>query len=1207
MEPKSIDRIFWDAAQLTSPEECARYLDRECGDDSALRQKLERFLKARSKAATFLESPAADLIDTPFPRPVEPSLGTAIGPYRILEHIGEGGMGTVFLAEQEKPVRRKVAIKVIKAGMDTRQVVARFEAERQAFALMEHPNIAKVFDAGTTLPSPPYEGGAVGRPYFVMELVKGARITEYCDQNHLSLLERLELFIPVCHAIQHAHQKGIIHRDIKPSNILVTQDDPGAPGVPKVIDFGVAKAIDRRLTEKTLLTEFGAVIGTLEYMSPEQAELGALDIDTRSDIYSLGVLLYELLTGSTPLESSELRQAAYSEILRRIREEEPAKPSTRLSELKNSLSSIAALRRTEPATLTKLVRGELDWIVMKALEKDRSRRYETASGFARDIERYLRDEPVQAGPPSAWYRFRKFARRNRAALAVAAATLFVIALAGGGAGWVFRDRAARQAREANDLELAVQRGEMLQRDGKRPEAQAALEQAERLASRAPADPSREARLANLKERLAAEARDQGFIASFEDIRLRVQTQFDNDATAFSTAAAFPAIRESLRRYGIEMGATAPEEVAARVQGRPEAVRRELIAALVECSHFVTREETRTRQWLLDTLAAADDDSWRVRVRQAYLDRDYKVVEQLAREAEMDRQPTSFLIFVARGLPGQMSVTRLQLFRRIQRAHPGDLWANNSLAFELANNGQPGEAVRYYTAALALRPNNPGIYFTCSNALRDAGEIDAAIAHLRAAIHLQNDFAAAHCNLGSALTKKGQLDEAIAELREAIRLKKDFPVAHFNLGVALRDKGQLNEAIAAYREAIRLKKDFAVAHCNLGVALQQKGQPDEAIAAYREAIRFKEDFAEAHSCLGYALEQKGQVDEAIAAYREAIRLKKDFADAHYNLGCDLTQKGQLDEAIAELREAIRLKKDFPLAHCNLGCALQQKGQVDEAIAAYREAIRLKKDFPLAHYDLGLALQQKGQSDEAIAAYREAIRLKEDFAEAHCNFGLLLRDQGLFGEALAELQTGHKLGSQRRGWHNPSAAWVSDVERLVEFDAKLTNVLKAESRPADARERLQLAFFCQTHKQLYAAAAAWYGEAFAAEPKSADDLKAGHRYHAACAAALAGSGRGRDSGALTDDERARLRRHALDWLRADLALHAKRLQGHDPQDRTTAEQQLTQWQRDQALIGIRDCAALAKLPGAERAAFVQLWADVDRFASKVTAKSNARPHE
>jgi WD40 repeat protein/serine/threonine protein kinase len=401
--------LFLNASDLAEPAERAAYLDRECGDDHALRARVEALLHAHEASVGATDARTLAFIPTTPYRPLTEGPGTKIGPYKLLQEIGEGGMGVVYMAEQEEPVRRKVALKIIKPGMDSQEVIARFEAERQALAMMDHQNIARVLDAGTT---------ASGRPYFVMELVHGVPITKFSDDNKLTLRERLALFVPVCQAIQHAHQKGIIHRDVKPSNVLVTMYDDKP--VPKVIDFGVAKAIEQRLTEKTMFTRFGALVGTLEYMSPEQAEMNAFGVDTRSDIYSLGVLLYELLTGTPPLAGRRLRTAAFDEMLRLIKEEEAPRPSMRLSSSQD-LPKIAALRKTEPARLSKLVRGEIDWIVMKCLEKNRSRRYDTASALARDVERYLADETVEACPPSTRYRVTKFARKYKKGLATAAA------------------------------------------------------------------------------------------------------------------------------------------------------------------------------------------------------------------------------------------------------------------------------------------------------------------------------------------------------------------------------------------------------------------------------------------------------------------------------------------------------------------------------------------------------------------------------------------------------------------------------------------------------------------------------------------------------------------------------------------------------------------------------------------------------------------
>jgi serine/threonine protein kinase/formylglycine-generating enzyme required for sulfatase activity/dienelactone hydrolase len=432
---KDINLVFLEAVEKPTTKERTAYLDEVCRDNAALRSDLESLLRAHEKAGGFLETPIFESNITLDSSPISEVPGTVVGHFKLLEKIGEGGMAVVYMAEQETPIRRKVALKIIKLGMDTKSVIARFEAERQALAMMDHPNIAKVLDAGAT---------ETGRPYFVMELVTGVSITEYCDINNLNTKDRLTLFIQVCNAVQHAHQKGIIHRDIKPTNVMVTLHD-GKP-VPKVIDFGIAKAINQKLTEKTLFTRYAHIIGTPTYMSPEQAELSDLDVDTRTDIYSLGVLLYELLTGTLPFSEEELRKAGYIEMQRIIREQEPVKPSTKLSTLGGTLTDVAKHRNSTPDLLRKAIRGDLDWIVMKSLEKDRSRRYETAHGLAEDIERHVKHEPVLAGSPGTIYRLQKFLRRHRSHLvATAAATTLLAALIFGTTEYV-QNRRIRWAR-----------------------------------------------------------------------------------------------------------------------------------------------------------------------------------------------------------------------------------------------------------------------------------------------------------------------------------------------------------------------------------------------------------------------------------------------------------------------------------------------------------------------------------------------------------------------------------------------------------------------------------------------------------------------------------------------------------------------------------------------------------------------------------------
>jgi serine/threonine protein kinase/Flp pilus assembly protein TadD len=1135
--------IFLKAFEIAPPEERRAFLDRACGSEAGLRAQVESLLEASEQAGSFLESPAVAAV-APVQQPGKEEPGTLIGPYRLLEQIGEGAFGIVFMAKQDRPVRRKVALKVLKPGMDTRQVVARFEAERQALALMDHENIAKVFDAGEA---------ASGRPYFVMELVRGTPITDYCDQSQLALRQRLELFVAACHAVQHAHQKGIIHRDLKPSNVLVTLHD-GMPVV-KVIDFGIAKALGQRLTDKTLFTGFAQMIGTPLYMSPEQAELSGLDIDTRSDVYSLGVLLYELLTGTTPLEKGRMSEVGYDELRRLIREEEPPKPSTRVSTLGPAAATVSAHRQSDPRRLSQLFRGELDWIVMKALEKDRIRRYETVSALAADLQRYLHDEPVLACPPSAWYRLRKFARRNKGKVAVAGLILFFLVLLGVGGGWVALDRATRRAKASHDLELALQGAELYLGQGKQADARAGLDQAERIASELKPDSARDQRLAGLRERLRAEEQDQQFLAGYEDIRLRVETQVDVVNNRFARQAVFPEVRELFRQYGITFVDTPPDQAVARIQNRPEPVRQQLVAALYNGGHNAPKDDTRTSNWLQALLEAADTDSWRVNIRKAIAARDWKAVEQQVRAVDVTKQPPGFLVQFAEILPVEQKAVRLDFLHMIQRAYPADLWANHGLAMELARSGRQGEAIRYFTAALALRPDNPGININRGRCLAEAKEMDAAIADYERALALAPNYFAAFANLGDALRAQGRLQDMLAVDNQAVQACPDRADAWSNRALAYVKLDEFEKAIADSTRAIDLDPKLAAAWANRGSAYRLLGQYDKAIADCTKAIELDEKHAGAFSDRANAYLQLGQYEKALADCSRSIQLDSTDAFTWYT-------RGNVHQALGEHEKA--------LADCS-------------------KAVELAPQNPWTHGNLGDVLTNMDRARDAVAAYRKAIAIDKGIAEFHCALAGALQKQGEFQKALEEMRRGHELRSKRPFWPHPSAQWVRQCERLAELDLRLPGFLEGKTAPASPAERIELAGLCSL-KRLNRAAVRFYEEAFAAEPKLADDLDGGHRYNAACAAALAGCGQGKDASKLADKERHRLRCQALDWLRADLK--SRRLLQEKDANKTspTLLGQMRHWLGDPDFVGVRGPEALAKLPEAERHQWQKLWKDV-----------------
>jgi serine/threonine protein kinase/tetratricopeptide (TPR) repeat protein len=757
-ETPSLDSIFCTAIGMASPQERNAYLACACGHDVALRQRAGKLVAAHFRAGRFLEEPDG----TPAPGDTEQErrgagTGTQVGPYRLVQQIGEGGMGTVFLAEQSAPVRRLVALKVVRPGMDSREVIARFEAERQALALMDHPNIARILDAGTTAGEP--GGVSAGRPYFVMELVRGTPITAYADENRLTNRQRLGLFVSVCRAVEHAHQKGVIHRDIKPSNILVAMLD-GAPVV-KVIDFGIAKAIGQQLTEQTLVTGFVQMMGTPLYMSPEQAGSGSLDVDTRSDVYSLGVLLYELLTGTTPFEGEALKKAGYDEMRRTIREDEPPRPSARLSGLPRELLAAAAARRgVEPAKLPREVRGELDWIVMKALEKERHRRYESAGAFAQDVERHLNDESVQACPSSAGYRLRKFLRRNKAGVATAGLVAAMLLAVAGSSGWVVREKAARRAAVAGEVRQMLLEVNRLKEQGRWAEA------------------LREVRSA--QARLLRDGEDEGagrqVLEDLDDLTLLVevdrarlrQAEVDVREHRFASERALPDYARAFAAWGLCPGETTPDEAALRLRGPPDVIRNAVLAALYDWHAVATAHQQPERDWLGRVIERDDGDPWRAAMRTALARQDVAALERLAGEVDVAKQPVELLTILGRTLKnGGVIPAAAKLLRRAHLHYPGDFWVNHELGNVYESLDEPANALAFYLAGLSLRPSVLG-YLEAGSALRRLKQYDLSLATYQRMLALEPNYARGYRNLGNLYHEMGRPDEAVVAYRRAVQ-------------------------------------------------------------------------------------------------------------------------------------------------------------------------------------------------------------------------------------------------------------------------------------------------------------------------------------------------------------------------------------------------------------------------------------------------------
>ena len=1104
--------------------------------------------------------------------PLPGQLGVA-GRNELFEEIGRGGMGRV-LRGCDPDLRRELAVKVLREEYrGDASAESRFVEEAQVGGQLQHPGVVPVYELGRF---------GDGRPFFTMKLVKGRTLADLLEERPApahDLTRFLTIFEQTCQALAYAHSKGVIHRDLKPSNVMV-----GTFGEVQVMDWGLAKVLSGRSAHdpeartaatiiRTVRTDSTAeddgrtgVVGTPSFMAPEQAQ-GAVDAaDERADVFGLGAILCVILTGqplyTAPDRAEMLRQAAAGD-------------------------AAAAFGRLDGCGADR----ELVALCKACLAAERGGRPRDAGEVAARVGAYaaaVRERLRQAelARAAAETRAVEERKRRRVSLALAAAVLALVAV-GAGSGLLVQNQAAgrrtdqarREAEQRQVIESALEKAVALRQQARWREAAAVLEQARDVLGNSGPD--------DLRQRLNVAEAELTLVNRLDAIRQRratmIEGHFDYQTAEHDYAAAFQ--EASLAEVGDD-----ETEVTARLHA--SGISGQLIAALDDWALVAQKPESRS--WLLRVARRAAPDPWGDRFRDPEVWQQQQALQALADEALRDDgamlyELSPHLLEALGWLLGG-GAEAVPLLRAAQRRNPSDFWLNLDLGNALYNAKQGEEALGYYRAAVALRPDSSVSHNNLGCALHAKQDLDEAIAEYHKAIGLDPGYAPAHSNLGSALHAKQDLDEAIAEYHKAIGLDPGLAPAHNNLGAALFDTNDVDGAIAEYRQAIDLDPKFAGAHNNCGLALRAKQNLEGAIAEYRQAIAIDPKFAPPHYNLGCALFAAKNVGGAITEFRRTIDLNPKLAAAHYDLGCALRESKNVDGAIVEYHKAIDLDPKHAMTHNNLGNALSDKKDLDGAIAEYRKAIDLDPKNAYAHSNLGSALHVKQNLDGAIAEYQEALRLKEDFPEAHCNLGKAYRQQGRFADALTALKRGHELGSKNPGWPHPSGQWVRIVEQLIALDDKLAKFLKGEAEPTDAAELLALGQLCQQYKQQHSVAARFYADAFAADPQLAADLQQQHRYNAACCAALASAGKAEDAKNLPDKVVLTLRRQALRWLWADLALYAKLAERDDPKVIEALREQLGHWQKDDDLVTVRGKDAMNRLPDDERGQWRQLWQDV-----------------
>jgi serine/threonine-protein kinase len=1302
------NEIFAAALEMSGAERQA-YLEQTCSSDNELRRQVEAMLAAHAQAGSFLDQPVGgEWLSTatvaPSSGPPLPATGSVVqalsgpgvdlpGRYQMEEEIARGGMGAV-LRGRDTELKREIAVKVLlETHAGRTEFVQRFVEEAQIAGQLQHPGVAPVYDVGT----------ATGkRPYFTMKLVKGQTLAallgargdkrpacrpvagQQPTSEPLMATDRprlLKVFETVCQTLAYAHAHGVIHRDLKPANIMV-----GAFGEVQVMDWGLAKVLasgGRQPPEEdagTIIatarsdegdsdhTQAGTAMGTPAYMAPEQARGEVERIDERADVFGLGALLCEILTGKPPFpgKSKEAMRAAQ----------------------KADLSD--ALQRLDTCGAD----GELIALAKRCLAaepEDRPRQAgevaDAMTAYLESVEVRLRQAEVERA--QAQVKAVEERKRRRLTLALAASVLLTVVLGGGGYGWMQQQRAARRAETARKVDealekAAVQRGRAAAAAvgdlSSWVEAQAEVQRALDLLDPDEPDPTLHERIAAVHEEIEQgrakaerDARDaeaeRRLVARLEALRSAWGDDLNLQRLEGDYAAAF-------RSFGLDLDTMEPKEVGTRLKGRPAAV--EIAAALDHWCNLRRRQSAGRRSglsWrrLAGAASVADPDPWRNQLRELLRTSAAQSVATLKKQADdvraLERQPAASLVLLANLLSNAGEEERSAAVLRLAwRRFPDDFEINCLLGlfYFRGQYKQPEEAVRFVTAAVAARPRSAQARGTLGECLAEQGKLDEAITVFRQAVALDPNYAAAYSSLGNVLARQGKLDEAIASFHRSIECKPRSASAHAGLGRALEKQGKVDEAVAclrraiqynptsvqgyndlgnillrqrkfdeavavlrqsieidpknpfartylafawlqqgrlvravtAFRQAIKINPKFNYAYFGLGMALFEQGQLDEAIAAYRQAIALDPMYAGAYINLGVLLcDHKHDYEAAVAVFRQAIKLQPQDAGLHDNLGVALRNQGKLDEARAAFRAVISIDPTRARAHLQLGQLLDDQGLLDEAIASFEKVVALDPRNTWAHNNLGWGLFRKGKIDEAIACYRKAIALDPSNATAHNNLGWAYQRMGKLQEAEKEYRKALEIDPK----YARARTNLSSVRRLIAVEPKLAGWLEGKYKPVDNEERLAFALACAT-KQSYLAAARLYRDAFAADAMVADDLKAWHRYNAACCAALAVAGKGTDKP--DDKQRVRWRRQALTWLRADLARYQQLAAAGKAADRALVVERMRHWQADSDLAGLRDKEALAKLPADERQAWEKLWADVEVLLRQARAKPVAK---